>query len=238
MQQLKRNYYSVREFVSRRGKTFTRANWLSLFVLADKQESSFQSKSTVGPFGTLVSQGEDFSLTLSRSQHRFFLDLVCQFRLDSHMSCLSVPSHLPPPFLTAFWDVADDPPQVPLPLPPSLLWGMFEAELPNPCGSLTQKDPQLQPWHDAHCPWLCGEGDSCRAVLTHSHSHHRAEHFPLSASDLRCLLVAVLGAGGRGWLDRWHLWVRMELLCLVLAFRAWARSPVGQIVFTETAEEC
>lgn len=40
------------------------------------------------------------------------------------------------------------------------------ADLVNPCGSLTQKDPQLQPWHGVHCSWLCVQGDSCRAVLS------------------------------------------------------------------------
>lgn len=52
-------------------------------------------------------------------------------------------------------------------------------------------------------------------------SHHRDEHFPPCWSQES--LVAVLGQVA-GLAAQWHPWVGMELLCLVLAFRAWARS--------------
>lgn len=72
---------------------------------------------------------------------------------------------------------------------------MFEAELLNPCKSLTQKDPQLEPRHDVLCSWLCGTpAELCSFIpLT------GRDISPLSG-DLRYLWVAVVGARGRaGW---------------------------------------
>lgn len=193
--------------------------WLSLFVLADKQESSLQSKATVGPFGIIVSLGADFFfLTLSRSQHRFFLDLGCQCRLDSHMSCLSGLSHLPLPFLTAFWDVAGDLPQVPLPLPTWFLQGMCEQTWWIPVGPLPRRIPSY-----SRGTVSTAAGFVCRVIPAELCSPVPSQGWTFPPSWSQESLVAVLGQVA-GLAAQWHPWVGMELLCLVLAFRAWARS--------------
>lgn len=104
------------------------------------------------------------------------------------MSCLSVPSHLPPPFLTAFWDAADDLPLAPLPLPTSLLWGMSEAELLVPVGLSPRRIPS---YRHGRCPVQLGVVKGIPAELCSSIPTTGMNMCPPSAA-LRCFLVASL----------------------------------------------
>lgn len=100
------------------------------------------------------------------------------------MSCLSVPSHLPPPFLTAFWELL-------MIFPRFLCHFLLHSSrgcLGRAAESLWVSKPAGSPVPAmAPCPLqLCVKGDSCRAELIHS--QHRDEISPPTA-DLRCLLV-------------------------------------------------
>lgn len=222
MQQLKRNYYSVREFVSRRGKRFTTANSDCPYLFWQiNRKAVFKANPQQVPLGYLSHWRE-----------------ICLF---PH------PEHITAQILFGFgvsvqaW-FTQELPFSPLTPSPSFFWQLFEMLLRiflrflrhfplhsrrgclgRAAERLWVSKPAGSPFPAmARCPFsLVLKRDSCRAVLT----------IPITGMSipLPVLIPAVsggsAGAGGRGWRDKWHLWARAELLgCCVWSLRAWASS--------------